>query len=132
MNKYLKFFEGDQFAAFCGIHLIECEPGYAKSKVDINPKHLNGAGVVHGGLLYTLADFTFAAAVNAYGFVTLSVSTNMLYFDKSTEGLIFAEAREMSHSNKLIHCDINIKHESGALLANFKGTAYITKKEIVF
>jgi len=132
MDKYTKYFKGDQFADFCGIELITCHPGYAKTRVTIQKHHLNGAGVVHGGLLFTLADFAFAAAVNSYGSVTLSISCSMTYFDKSTEGELFAEAVEISKSNKLIHCDINITNCEKQLLANFKGTAYITKKVIEF
>ena len=132
MDKYLDYFKGDRFAAYNGIKLTECKPGFAKAQVKICAEHLNGAGVVHGGLLFTLADFAFAAAVNAYGTLTLSVSASVSYFDKSTEGLIIAEAHELSRSNKLIHCDISITHESGTPLANFKGTAYITKQKITF
>jgi acyl-CoA thioesterase len=132
MDKYLEYFKKDLFAAYCGIQLIECKPGYAKAEVKVESQHLNGAGVVHGGLLFSLADFAFAAAVNSYGTVTLSVSANITYFDKSTEGTIIAEARELSHSNKLIHCDIEVKHQSGTVLANFKGTAYRTSHKINF
>lgn len=132
MDKYIEHFKGDRFATTNGIYIVECEPGYAKAAVEIGPDHLNGAGVVHGGLLFTLADFAFAVAVNTYGKVTLSVSTSMSYFDKSTDGIIYAEARELSRSNKLIHCDVLVKHESGSLLASFKGTAYITSKDITF
>lgn len=129
MDKYFEFFKGDKFAAFCGIGLIDCKPGYAKAQVTIEPQHLNAAGVVQGGLLFTLADFAFAAAVNTYGKVALSISANITYCNGCSDGLIIAEANEISRSNKLIHCDINIKHESGELLANFKGTAYVTKQE---
>jgi len=132
MDNYLEYFKKDKFAAYCGIELTECRPGFAKAEVRIAPHHLNGAGVLHGGLLFTLADFAFAAAVNSYGTVTLSVAAQITYFDKSTEGLIIAEAREVSRSNKLIHCDIEIRHESGDLLANFKGTAYRTSQKINF
>ena len=132
MKKFLEFFKKDKFCAFNGIELIECKPGRAKAKVTLKPDHLNGADVAHGGLLFTLADFAFAAAVNAYGNVTLSISNNITYFDKCSEGTIYAEAVEISRSNKLITCDIPIKHENGTLLANFKGTAYITKKVINF
>jgi acyl-CoA thioesterase len=132
MDNYLEYFKKDKFAAYCGIQLTECEPGYAKAIVKIEPHHLNGAGVVHGGLLFTLADFAFAAAVNAYGTVTLSVAANITYFDKSTEGLLIAEARELSHSNKLIHCNIEIRLETGTVLSNFKGTAYRTSQKINF
>jgi len=129
---YSAYFKGDKFAAANGIVLVECRPGYALSKVDINEHHLNGAGVVHGGLLFTLADFTFAAATNSYGQVALSINASITFFAKSITGRIFAEAIEVSKSNKLINCDINIKHEDGTLLANFKGTAYVTKTEINF
>jgi acyl-CoA thioesterase len=132
MEKYIEYFKGDCFAAINGIQLLECKPGYAKASVEIGPDHLNGAGVVHGGLMFTMADFAFAAAVNSYGKVTLSISTSMSYFDKSTEGILIAEAREIARSNKLIHCDVSIREESGKLLAAFKGTAYITSKEIKF
>jgi len=132
MEKYIEYFKGDRFAAINGIQLLECKPGYAKASVEIGPDHLNGAGVVHGGLMFTMADFAFAAAVNSYGKVTLSISTSMSYFDKSTEGILIAEAREIARSNKLIHCDVSVREESGKLLAAFKGTAYITSKEIKF
>ncbi len=132
MDNYLEYFKRDKFAAHCGIELTECRPGFAKAEVHITPHHLNGAGVLHGGLLFTLADFAFAAAVNSYGTITLSVSAQITYFDKSTEGLIIAEAREVYRSNKLIHCDIEIRHASGNLLANFKGTAYRTSQKINF
>lgn len=132
MDKYITYFEGDKFAAHNGIEILECRPGEAKAKVETQANHLNGADVVHGGLLYTLADFAFAAAVNAYGKVTLSVATSMSYFEKLEEGTIFAQARVVSKTNKLIHAEVLILHENGQLLANFHGTAYITHQEIVF
>ena len=132
MKKYFEYFKTDKYAAHSGIELIECKPGYAKAQVKIEDIHLNGAGVVHGGLIFTLADFVFAASVNSYGNVTLSINASISYFDKSTSGILTAESREISRSNKLSTCDINIMNEAGTLLANFKGTAYITKKTITF
>ncbi len=131
-DKCFEYFKGDNFAHENGIVLVSCNPGHATVKVEINARHLNGAGVVHGGLLFTLADFAFAAATNSYGKVALSINASMNFFEKSTSGTIIAEATEISHSNKLIHCDINIRQKNGPLLANFKGTAYVTKTEINF
>jgi acyl-CoA thioesterase len=132
MDKYQQYFTADRFAMSNGITLDECRPGYAKASVKIEERHLNGAGVVHGGLLFTLADFCFAAAVNSYGFVTLSINASVSFFAKGTEGTIIAEAKEIARSNKLCSCDISITNEQGQLLANFKGTAYITKETIRF
>lgn len=131
-KKCFEYFRGDNFARENGISLVSCNPGHAVVKVEITERHLNGAGVVHGGLLFTLADFAFAAATNSYGKVALSINTSMSFFEKSNSGTIIAEAIEVARSNKLIHCDINIRQENGPLLANFKGTAYITKNNIEF
>jgi len=132
MDKYKQYFKKDRFAATSGLILIECNPGFAKAQVQIEERHLNGAGVVHGGLLFTLADFCFGAAVNSYGCVTLSINASISFFAKSTKGTLTAECKEISRSNKLTTCDINVYDEGGLLLANFKGTAYITKGIIEF
>jgi len=132
MDKIKTFFKNDKFATINGIVLTDCRPGYAKAQVEIEERHLNGANVVHGGLLFTLADFCFAAAVNSYGIVNLSINASISYFAKSTTGIITAEAKEISRSNKISSCDINVFDETGQLLANFKGMAYITKNKIEF
>lgn len=130
--KCFEYFKGDNFARENGIFLVTCRPGYAVVSVEITERHLNGAGVVHGGLLFTLADFAFAAAANSYGKVSLSINATMSFFESSSCGVLIAEATEISRSNKLIHGDINIRRKDGPLLANFKGTAYVTKTEIKF
>lgn len=132
MNKYFNFFEKDQYAAYSGIELMECKPGYAVARVKIEDRHLNGAGVVHGGLIFTIADFAFAAAVNTHGSIALSINASISFLNKCKSGFVTAEAKEISRSNKLSHCDINVYDIEGTLLANFNGTAYITKKTITF
>ena len=127
MENFKAYLKGDKFASCNGITLTECRLGYAKAQVSIEERHLNAAGVVHGGLLFTLADFCFAAAVNSYGNISLSINASISYFAKSTQGIITAEATEISRSNKLASYDINVFDAAGQLLANLKGMAYITK-----
>ena len=128
-KKIIDFFSKDRFAMLNGIQLVECRPGYAKSTVHLEDRHLNAANLAHGGLLFTLADFTFAAAVNAYGYVTLAISNNISFFNAGNRGLIVAEATELSRSRRLISCNVSVRDEEGILLADFKGTAYITKEK---
>lgn len=133
MEEQLKsYFDKDKFAAMCGLELMECTPGYSKVRVKINESHLNGAGVVHGGLLFTLADFCFGTAANAYGKVALTINTAMTFVAKSSEGVLFAEAREIGRSNKLLTYDVNVSDEEGKLLAHFTGMAYATHQDINF
>ncbi|MBN1462360.1 MAG: hotdog fold thioesterase [Paludibacteraceae bacterium] len=129
---YKQYFKKDQFAASNGISLLICKPGYAKAQVQIEERHLNGAGVVHGGLIFTLADFCFGVATNTYGQVSLSINASISFLAKSNKGVLTAECKEISRNNKLSICDINVYNEEDKLLANFKGTAYITKEKIEF
>jgi acyl-CoA thioesterase len=132
MQLYKDFFSNDRFAAHSAIELVECRPGFAKVMVQIQPFHLNGANVVHGGLIYTLADFACGVALNSHGFVTLSINSSISNFAKCTSGTLTAEAVEISRSNKLSNCDVNVYDDNKTLIANFKGMAYITKAEIPF
>lgn len=132
MDAYLNYFKGDKFAELVGVKLLECSPGIARCKVVIKDHHLNSAGVVHGGVLFTLADLCCAAATNSYGRVALSIENHISYFQKSSGGDIYASAKVNSKSNKLITCTIEIADGDGLLLSNFVGTAYITKEKIEF
>ena len=68
------FCERDQLARHLGMELIELSPGHAIARMEIKPFHLNGADSVHGGAIFSLADFAFAAACNTHG--TLAVAIN--------------------------------------------------------
>ena len=132
LDKYREFFNADKYAALSGIKIEEARPGYAVTRVTIEHHHLNGAGVIHGGLLFTLADFAVAVASNTYGKVSLSVNAGISFFAAASEGHITAEATEISRSNKLCTYDVNIRDCNGRLLANSKITSYITHNEIEF
>ncbi|MGA2258345.1 MAG: PaaI family thioesterase, partial [Thermoguttaceae bacterium] len=60
-------FENDRFAAANGMKLVELRPGFAKTSLQVDDRHLNSIGTVHGGAIFTLADFAFGAAVKTSG-----------------------------------------------------------------
>ena len=55
-------FAGGGFGQDAGIRLVDCGPGWVTSEVVIEPRHLQQNGVVHGGLMATMADHTAGAA----------------------------------------------------------------------
>jgi acyl-CoA thioesterase len=121
-----RYFENDHFAAASGMRLVELRPGYAKTSVTIEPRHLNGLGTVHGGAIFTLADFAFGVAVNSRGRLAPAISTNMAFLKATRSGTLYAEATEVSRSRKLSVCTIRVTNELGELVALFQGTAYVT------
>lgn len=132
MDKYLLFFSSDNFATHNNIEFLECRPGYARAQVKITDQHLNRAGIVHGGLLFSLADCCFAAATNSYGQISLSINAAISFLEKSDSGIITAEAKEISRNSKLSTCIVHIYNANKEILASFTGTAYITNQPINF
>ncbi|WP_425059938.1 Acyl-coenzyme A thioesterase PaaI [Sporomusa carbonis] len=121
--------DNDQFAKHAGIELLEAAEGYAKVKMVIEDYHLNGAKTVHGGAIFTLADFAFAVASNSHGRIAMGINASIAYMKAVDTGVLFAEAREVSLNHKLGHYVVNITDEQNALVAMFQGTVYRKKEE---
>src|SRR6218665_896269 len=49
-----------------GMELLACEPGRAVMRMAVQPLHLNGHQICHGGFIFTLADSPFAFACNSH------------------------------------------------------------------
>lgn len=132
MDKCHDFFrQNDLFARHCGIELLSAEPGKARARMEIKDFHLNGAKTVHGGAIFTLADFAFAVASNSQGQLALAISTNMSFVKAAYSGTLYAEAEELSLNRKLGTYQVSIKDEDENLIAQFHGTAF-RKNESLF
>ena len=59
-----EFFKGDKFATNLGIQLDELTEDYCVCSLDIEENHKNAVGGVMGGVMFTLADFSFAVLSN--------------------------------------------------------------------
>lgn len=118
------FNRADAFAHHNGMSITLMDVGFARAEMEIQPHHLNGAQTVHGGVLFTLADFAFAAASNSHGQVTLSISSSLSIYRGAKTGRLIAEAREVDVTPKLATFDVSVKDDQGRLLASFHGTGY--------
>lgn len=132
MEKIKDFFcNNDKFAKHAGIELLEMAPGYAKIKMEIKDCHFNGVKTVHGGAIFTLADFAFAVASNSHGRVAVGINASISYMKAATAGTLYAEAREVSLNHKLGTYIVEIKDDEGALAAVFQGTVYRKKDMLI-
>lgn len=125
MEKLKQFLcENDYFAKHNGIELLEVAPGYAKAQLVVQDYHRNGAKIVHGGAIFTLADFAFAAASNSRGRIAVGINATVVYMEAIRSGILIAEAKESSLNYKLGHYVVNIVNDENSLVATFQGTAY--------
>ena len=115
----------NEFVKLVGVEFTAFEEGYARAELEIQDKHKNYAGSVHGGCLYTLADTVTATAMATYGYrgTTLSGSMNYLRPAIGAKRLI-AEARVVRHGRKITVIDVTIMSEQQKLFANGSFTYY--------
>ncbi len=119
------FFANDRFAARNGIRPLEIRPGYGRAELIVEPHHINAVGVVQGGAVFTLADLAFAMACNSHGVVAVACQSDITQFKAVRGGTLTAEAEEISRTRKLSTCVVKVTDDEGALIALFKGVAYI-------
>ncbi|MCQ2203601.1 MAG: PaaI family thioesterase [Bacteroidales bacterium] len=125
--------KNDRFAASIGAQLTEVREGYAKAELTVDERHLNGAGVCQGGVMYTLADLSFAAVANCHGTLTLGISNTITFLKSAQMGdTLIAECNELLDHHKLPYCDIRVTNQNGELLAVVTGLAYRLKKDFPF
>jgi acyl-CoA thioesterase len=92
--------------------------------MEVKPFHINGVGLVHGGALFTLADFAFAAAANSHVEVAVAINASISYLKGIKTGTLYAEAEEISNSRKISVYTIKVTDEAGRLIAMYQGMAY--------
>ena len=130
MKKLKAFFsEHDQFAKHNGIELVEVAAGYAKAKMEISAQHLNAAKTVHGGAIFTLADFAFAVASNSHGSLAMAINASVSFVKAATQGTLYAEAREQTLNAKLATYVVHVTDEDNEVVAIFQGMVYRKKQE---
>lgn len=124
-----EFIKKDAFAKYVGIDLVEAKNGNATCTLKIKEEHLNGVNIVHGGAIFALADYTFAAASNSQGIPAVALNANISFMKAETCGSILtAHAKEIDANPKVANYTITVKNEKDDLVAIFQGLAYRKKK----
>ena len=124
MEGILKTLANDLFARHSGLELVSVAPGRATVRMRLQPFHLNGLGGVHGGAIFTLADFAFAAAANSHGPLAVAINVNITFSKAISTGELVAEAREVALNPKLGTYTVDVRDAQGELIAVFQGLAY--------
>lgn len=124
-----KIFARDRYAALTGIEIDEAGPGYCKAHLVIEDKHMNGANVVQGGAIFTLADLAFAVASNSHGQLALAINVNISFLQSKKTGTLFATAREVKEPGRIGAYDVLVTDEQDDVIARFNGLVYRKKEK---
>lgn len=136
-NEYAKkvvahMMEHDLFSQWLGIRVIEVKEGYSRLSMEVRPEMINGFGIVHGGIAFSLADSAFAFACNNRNNLSVALDTAINFTKPVHVGdTLLAEANEIHNgrSTGLYHIKITNQHDH--VVAFFKGTCYRTGKALI-
>ncbi len=119
LSKARERFQEDRFATEAtGITIEAVEENYAKCQLIVEGKHMNAAGNVMGGALFTLADFTFAVAANIGGDLTVSVTSQITYLNPVKGKVLTAETNCEKAGRRTCSFTIRITDEYNTQVAN--------------
>jgi acyl-CoA thioesterase len=104
------------------IVIEEVREGYARIHMAVRADMLNGHGVAHGGMIFTLADTAFAYACNSRNVSTMANQASIVFLSPGKEGeRLTAEAREQAVSGRSGVYQIRVTGEDGRDVAAFQG-----------
>lgn len=121
--------ERDAFSQWLGIEVLESAAGVSRLKMTVRAEMVNGFGVAHGGIAYSLADSALAFASNSYGRVSVAIENGMAYPEPVRVGdVLTAEAQEMGLGERIATYQVAVTNQNGKRVGVFRGTVYRTKK----
>jgi len=115
----------DRLRKLLGAQVVDVAPGYAKVVLTVEGKHLNAAGVCHGGVLFSLCDFAFAIAGNSHGRLGFAIEVSISFFRAANLGdQLVAEAREVHMGKRIGLFTMEVTNQRGEKIALAKGVSY--------
>jgi acyl-CoA thioesterase len=125
-------FDADACSRALGFELLEVRPGYARMRMTVRPDFLNGHDICHGGLMFTLADSTFAFACNSYNINTVASGCSIEFLRPVQGGdVLTAEAVEQVLSGRNGIYDIRVTNRAGETVAMFRGKSAHIKGHVI-
>jgi acyl-CoA thioesterase len=124
--------ENDLFSQWLGIEVLEIRDGFSKIKMTVREEMINGFGIVHGGIAFSLSDSAFAFACNNRNNLSVALDTSINFTKPVHVGdVLTAEAKELHNGKSTGLYEITVTNQRDHMVALFKGTCFRTNKTLV-
>lgn len=111
------------------LYIVELGMGYCKIEVEVQPKHNNCFGGIHGGAYASILDTAaywalYCEMEEEAGFTTIDLQTNNLR--SCTDGKLFCEGHVIKHGSSICLCEATIVDEKGRLMAQCTSKVFVS------
>jgi acyl-CoA thioesterase len=105
-----------------GIRIEEARAGYARLSIKVRADMLNGHRIVHGGMVFALADTAFAYVCNGSNEKTVAAQAGVVFLGSAEEGeTLVAEAEEAATAGRSGVTRVSVRTSDGRPIAEFTG-----------
>lgn len=112
-----------------GMEVVDMSEGHAVVTMRVRDDMVNGHRIVHGGLVFTLADTAFAMACNSESTLVVSSGADITYFYPGHAGdVLTATAAVRSQRGRSVICDVEVRNTAG-IIAEFRGHGRVVRPE---
>lgn len=124
--------QSDRACQALGMELVSVDLGSAQMAMTVKDNMVNGHGICHGGLLFTLADSAFAYACNSRNLVTVASGARIDFLKPAhLNEQLMATARVVHQGKRSGLYDVTVTNEAGDCIAQFRGNSMTVGDEIV-
>jgi len=104
------------------IRIEEARAGYARLSMEVRADMLNGHRIVHGGMVFALADTAFAYVCNGRNEKTVAAQAGIVFLGSAAEGdTLVAEAEESATAGRSGVTRVSVRTRDGRPIAEFTG-----------
>ncbi|MBS1738585.1 MAG: hydroxyphenylacetyl-CoA thioesterase PaaI [Bacteroidetes bacterium] len=122
----------DLFSKWLQIEVLAVREGYCKTQMKVRAEMINGLGITHGGIAFSLADSTFAFACNSRNNLSVALDTSINFLKPvQPADILIAEAIEIHNGRSTGLYQISITNQHEHKIAIFKGTCFRTERHVV-
>jgi acyl-CoA thioesterase len=105
-----------------GIVIEEARAGYARLSMAVRADMLNGHRIVHGGMVFALADTAFAYVCNGRNEKAVAAQASIVFLGSAGEGeTLIAEAGEVATAGRSGVTRVAVRTRDGRPIAEFTG-----------
>ncbi len=117
------------FYAWAGISIVSATEGDVEVAMEADPRHLNIQGLVHGGMLATLADTAMGLAVRTTlerGSRHVTIQLGVQFLSAGRQGRISARGRVVRSGRQIANAEAEVVNDAGRVLARAQSTVAVT------
>lgn len=119
---------GDHASKWLGMKIEKVKAGYARLSMRVTREMVNGHDTCHGGMIFTLADSSFAYACNSHNQRAVAANCSIDFLAPARLGdVLVATAVEQVRAGRAGVYDIRIENQAGETIASFRGRSAAIK-----